>query len=206
MSKSRETLGQRHYSFWASRLLDYDQSYVYVIRGGKKTPVKIGVAKKPLQRLKTLQTGNPQTLRLLLVVPGDDLLESILHNRFAEYRLKGSEWFYGPGVEEVIRFVTDLAVEMVRLFDGNDVPPLRHYGGWTDTERLRLQPAPPRQRPVNLPGPDLSDSEKRLIEARVRAAGERVPSYVPTIHERVARRVIRTGTIPGRVRRAPLSQ
>lgn len=180
MPKSRETLGQRHYSFWQASEAQPDR-YVYVIRGGSKNPIKIGKAKKPMQRLKTLQTGNAQTLRLLLIVPGWSELESVLHRRFDEYRLGTSEWFYGPGVSEAIAFVTELALYMVRSYqEGQDFEPeIWEHECWTDAERERLGRGPTI--PLELdPIPSLA-SEQRDEPM------ERVYHFVPTIHSRVCR-------------------
>lgn len=187
--KSRETLGQRHYSFWSARLYE-GTSYVYVIRAGKNNPVKIGVAKKPLVRLKTLQTGNPQTLRLLLVVPGGERLEAALHHRFAEYRLDRSEWFYGDGVAQIIDFVTDLASEMVRSHakGAHRPPPVAGFPGWTGAERRYLteipKPTIPMFEPVigRLPRPE-------QIAAMEAAKNE--PDYAPTIAQQIRRTRLR---------------
>ena len=44
--------------------------YVYLIQSGKKKsdPVKVGYSKNPEARIKTLQTGNPKILRLLMKI------------------------------------------------------------------------------------------------------------------------------------------
>lgn len=182
MAKKRETLGQRHYSFWMAQIPDYDESFVYVIRAGSRNPVKIGVAKKPLQRLKTLQTGNPSTLRLLLVVPGAEKLETVLHRRFAEYRVDDSEWFYGDGVKQIIDFVTELAVEMVRSHQHGafDPPPIQGFPGWTVAERMFLTPPPPAPPKVRLPDGVVVFRPGRIIDVK-----DQEVSYVPTIARRI---------------------
>lgn len=55
--------------------------FVYVIQGDPGTPIKVGIARDPVARLKGLQTGNPQQLRLLAVVPGDHEVEAGFHKR-----------------------------------------------------------------------------------------------------------------------------
>jgi hypothetical protein len=64
---------------------------VYMIRaeGGD---MKIGTAKDPLARMRQMQTGMPQKLRIVRVLEGSRAEEQGLHKRFAEYRLTG-EWF-----------------------------------------------------------------------------------------------------------------
>jgi hypothetical protein len=189
------TLGQRHLSFWQARISD--TYYVYVIRAGKKDPVKIGKARNPMHRLKTLQTGNAQILRLLLVVPAGEesqakKLERVLHERFAEHRLGTSEWFYGPGVKQVIDFVTELAVEMVQAHeDGSYSPPtLGGFPGWTEEERRALQPdlATIPMTESSLP---LTERERRRIAALAGAQAEDGYNLVPTIRSRVCRTMLR---------------
>lgn len=70
-----------------------DFIYAYAIQAGEGGPVKIGVTRDPVQRLKTLQTGNPETLRGLAawrVLPGE---ERLIHDDFASVRIRG-EWFH----------------------------------------------------------------------------------------------------------------
>ena len=44
--------------------------YVYIIQSGKtkKSPVKIGMSDDPEKRIKQLQTGNPQVLRIIISI------------------------------------------------------------------------------------------------------------------------------------------
>ena len=70
---------------------------VYLLQAGLRGPIKIGVARNVRRRLKTLQTGNHQELRVLAVIPcGTDgsarNLESQLHRKFSKSRIRG-EWF-----------------------------------------------------------------------------------------------------------------
>ena len=65
---------------------------VYFIQCGSF--MKIGVADEVLSRLATLQTANPEPLSLVHSMPGGYELESLLHLRFAEHRVRpGGEWF-----------------------------------------------------------------------------------------------------------------
>lgn len=65
---------------------------VYFIQAAESGRVKIGIAANPVRRLAELQTGSPEPLRILGVIPGGARLESQLHARFADDRLHG-EWF-----------------------------------------------------------------------------------------------------------------
>lgn len=66
---------------------------VYFIQSQGTHTIKIGyTAGQAQNRLKDLQTAHPYQLNLLATLPGDRNHEKSLHQRFAEYRLKG-EWF-----------------------------------------------------------------------------------------------------------------
>jgi uncharacterized protein YozE (UPF0346 family) len=66
---------------------------VYFIQSQGTHTIKIGyTAGQAQNRLKALQTAHPYQLNILATLPGDQNYEKLLHQRFAEYRLKG-EWF-----------------------------------------------------------------------------------------------------------------
>lgn len=66
--------------------------YTYLIQAGDDGPVKIGSTyKRPDERLRALQTGSSEPLRLLKVLEGAHH-ERHLHARFAQFRTRG-EWF-----------------------------------------------------------------------------------------------------------------
>jgi hypothetical protein len=66
---------------------------VYFIQSGKVGPIKIGRTEGNVgSRLANLQTGSPEPLTLLAVVPGGPAVERSIHERFAKLRLRG-EWF-----------------------------------------------------------------------------------------------------------------
>ena len=71
--------------------------YVYFIQSGKKGAVKIGVSKDPIERMATMQTGNPECLRLRLRLKCKSKdhafdVEYRLHKRF-NWAKKRGEWF-----------------------------------------------------------------------------------------------------------------
>ena len=75
--------------------------FTYFIQGHPLTPVKIGRARDVADRLRSLQTGSPITLRVLLTLDGDR--EAELHERFREWRFQG-EWFlWCPAIQDFIR-------------------------------------------------------------------------------------------------------
>jgi len=76
---------------------------IYVIEAGDGGPVKIGVAVNPKSRLRELQTGNPEKLRLLAEVDLADEYERLAHVWLKEFRMEG-EWFRRtPEVDAAIR-------------------------------------------------------------------------------------------------------
>lgn len=63
---------------------------VYFIRNGNY--IKIGVSVDPWKRLSSLQTGNPEPLEMLAIMPGSQDVESALHRSFGKHMKRG-EWF-----------------------------------------------------------------------------------------------------------------
>lgn len=64
----------------------------YIIQAGPTGPVKIGRADDPNARLATLQTGQPEELRIIRIVDTPYECEGAFHARFADLRIRG-EWF-----------------------------------------------------------------------------------------------------------------
>jgi hypothetical protein len=87
---------------------------VYFIKSGEF--VKIGKTRDPRQRLRELQTGNPQRLRILCVVPGGEEVEKEIHRKFNHLR-QGGEWF--THAQEI----DDMIAQLTAAFDGY-VPPM----------------------------------------------------------------------------------
>ena len=65
---------------------------LYIIQSDKTGMIKIGRSKNPQKRLKQLQTGNPNKLKLIASFKGEGWKEKIVHERLDRYRLEG-EWF-----------------------------------------------------------------------------------------------------------------
>jgi hypothetical protein len=89
-------------------------TFVYVIQGDPNAPVKIGIAKDVQGRIDSLQTGNPQQLRLLHVVPGDYILEWNYHQRLKKDRVLG-EWFDGHRTLDFLDDIERMADRMVAV-------------------------------------------------------------------------------------------
>lgn len=72
---------------------------VYFVQSGKTGPIKIGISRNIEKRLETMQTGNPNLLRLLFCIEADSRghareIECWLHRRFKSQHIRG-EWFSG---------------------------------------------------------------------------------------------------------------
>lgn len=91
ITSTRRALAQRH-----SASDNRARGFIYFIQSGVDGPVKVGYsAARPEKRLAELQTGNPETLRLLGYVGGSEHLERHLHRVLHLWRRRG-EWF-APG-------------------------------------------------------------------------------------------------------------
>lgn len=105
---------------------DCPDIWTYFIQAGTDGPVKIGVAQDVEKRIKELQTGCPDDLRLIGRIQGN--CESELHKRFSQFRLRG-EWF-NPDIR-LLAFIVEnaescgqveglivAARNVIRAFDG----------------------------------------------------------------------------------------
>lgn len=68
------------------------KGHIYFIQVGESGPIKIGFSSNVDQRLRTLQTGHTEKLKLLHSQIGTKADEGRLHNRFRNIHIKG-EWF-----------------------------------------------------------------------------------------------------------------
>lgn len=68
------------------------KGFVYFIQGECGGAIKIGYSKNVTQRLKELQTGYPDILKVIKIIPGNEAREALIHEELAGYRLNG-EWF-----------------------------------------------------------------------------------------------------------------
>ena len=84
-----------------------NEDWIYAIQEGDVGQIKIGIAKDPDERLKTLQCGNSTKLRGLAAWEGDAAHERAIHGAFAHLRVRG-EWFRPtPALICFIRFMDD---------------------------------------------------------------------------------------------------
>ena len=90
------TPGKRTHSIEGAKLA-HQAYFVYFILNEDSNAIKIGLAKDPTKRLKSLQTSSPAKLAIIKTMQVDGLkaaqeLEQSLHKQFGEIRLTG-EWF-----------------------------------------------------------------------------------------------------------------
>lgn len=79
--------------------------HLYIIQAGKDGPIKIGITRNGVKnRIKSLQEGCPEKLRLLHVFKNGEFEEKKLHNLFKHLRIHG-EWFKYAG--ELKEFIKD---------------------------------------------------------------------------------------------------
>jgi hypothetical protein len=77
------------------RILATGSRFVYLMQAGRRGAVKVGIARRPFDRLDELQTGNPEQLRILHVEDHGSyarFVERDVHWCFERSRLHG-EWF-----------------------------------------------------------------------------------------------------------------
>lgn len=140
----QETQGEYHLRLWEEWLPS--PQLVYLVQGDPGTPIKVGLAMSGARaRIASLQTGNPQELRLLHILAGNRTLEWNLHARFKAHHVRG-EWF-DPPTDELV-FVAQLADWMVDGYrDTGNVPNYRRFGEWP--HRTRKGGDPPTVRFVD---------------------------------------------------------
>jgi hypothetical protein len=69
--------------------------YLYFIQSSKTGMIKIGRSKHPQKRLKQLQTGNSNKLRLIASFEGLGWRESHIHEDLKKWRIRSNgEWFH----------------------------------------------------------------------------------------------------------------
>jgi hypothetical protein len=68
------------------------KDYLYFIQSDVTGMIKVGRSKNPGKRLKQLQTGNPNRLKLIACFENYGWKEKLIHKRLSSWSEKG-EWF-----------------------------------------------------------------------------------------------------------------
>jgi hypothetical protein len=112
--------------FDAARTFE-DACFIYLIGEDTDGPVKIGLSKDPISRLRSMQTGNPRRLRIEYVLIGDMPLEKLLHQFWEPFAvvsassagkpdaLPGTEWFKPEARETLLPIIADAAYRQTQL-------------------------------------------------------------------------------------------
>lgn len=82
------------YDKFGRKEINGKSSFLYVVKVENTNYYKVGMANDPLNRLITLQIGNPYRLELISAVYSEQAYEKeqAIHKRLDKYRIRG-EWF-----------------------------------------------------------------------------------------------------------------
>lgn len=112
--------------FDAARRID-GATFVYFIGEGEDGPLKVGFAKDPIARVRTMQTGNPRRLKVERILVGDMALEKLLHELWAPFALENRREWFRPEVRATLYpIVATAANHQVELLSSTveDIDPL----------------------------------------------------------------------------------
>lgn len=93
--------------------------YIYILQAG--VFYKIGIARDVGDRIKSLQTGCPATIKEVFSrqVPEAKKVERYLHNSCRDWHTSG-EWFnFGNEEDNALEFLKDQIIKSQRFFDMN---------------------------------------------------------------------------------------
>ena len=100
--------------------INRNRDQLYFIQEGNRGPIKIGLSRKPYNRMRDLQIANASKLRMLwFFTPKSNKIENMLHNHFCDYKITG-EWF------EPVEDILQLILETIRhcwdgcIYDSNE--------------------------------------------------------------------------------------
>lgn len=97
------------------------KKYIYLIQSLESSNYKIGISKNPKKRLKQIQTGNGEELRLVGQYESEyyNLIEGFLHRKYEYLKTRG-EWFY-LSLEDELSFISECkkAEENILLLRSN---------------------------------------------------------------------------------------
>lgn len=88
--------------------------YIYLLKSYENGYYKIGLSKNPFNRIKQLQTGNPEKIELIASYKSVNYLkvETALHNYFSHSKTI-NEWF-NLSLEDELKFI-----DLCKKFDKN---------------------------------------------------------------------------------------
>ena len=86
--------------------------HLYVIQSRTTGAIKVGRSDDPEKRLRQLQTGCPNTLKLILVAENLGIQEKRVHHELRRYKTRhdnGGEWFSEEGIGSIPVDIWELA-------------------------------------------------------------------------------------------------
>jgi hypothetical protein len=106
-----------------------ERGWVYLLEARKGGPVKIGWARDPEKRMKSLQTAHAEQLTLLAVIPGTRWLEQEIHRKLIFARC-GGEWFEPGAAMRLLRpIIAEFGLKLaIRAEESRNSPERRRYG------------------------------------------------------------------------------
>lgn len=136
--------------------------FIAPIGGG---PIKIGLSRRPAKRLTQMQPHSPFLLEILLVFPGNEVVERDLHLRFSDEHAHG-EWFHPS--DRLLLFVS-----VALAIPGNRAETERARAGLG--RRFATQGGPVRARSR------LSDEQVREVRALILRGGMSVADIARSV-------------------------
>jgi hypothetical protein len=76
----------------------------------------VGLARKPLSRLRGLQTSHYEELKILRVLPGDRNFEAHCHSRIKHAHIRG-EWFRKNEITEFLEWFESEGERMIDVYE-----------------------------------------------------------------------------------------
>ena len=105
---------------------------IYFIQNTQNKKIKIGYSKNPSNRLKSLQTGSPDKLKIIGKIDGNISFENKLHNKF-HYLRRNGEWFVnGKELVDYINEQKKLKNRKQNINDPGVLDPKETMVGWED--------------------------------------------------------------------------
>lgn len=109
---------------------------IYFIKASQSGAIKIGTSNDPRGRFAALQTGSPEPLELIGVMPGQMDEEKRLHQTFARFRMHG-EWFKGAPellaeIKQLVRGHSPSSIQDLVDNTGSDIWLVRGSAGHQD--------------------------------------------------------------------------
>lgn len=110
-----------------------ERGHIYFIGAAELDAMKVGFAVDPMQRLSTLQTGNPHRLHMATVVPVERAAEATFHQIMRPHRLHG-EWYPADSLLATLegKLIEEWGDRVQENNDGSHAAWIRDGDEWTN--------------------------------------------------------------------------